>query len=268
MKYPLNHFNSWIECDRHFDVPVNLYLDKLSIPNTVGLNVALLCEPQSIINTKDFFIKNKIYYDVILTHNQEVLDNCDNSELFEFGSCWITDFDYNEKKEFEVSFLVGGKSLTIGHNLRHVIWNNQEKISLNKNFFNSSHFPYRTTKDSKILGNNKLPLFKSQFHICVENSKENNYFSEKLIDCFYTKTIPIYWGCPNIGEWFNTDSIIIVNSVEEIINFCNTVDEDFYIQKIKSINENYENCKKFLKYHDRVTEKIKNIVDKKLKNNQ
>tara|TARA_Y100000592_G_C5474605_1_gene321516 strand:- start:208 stop:387 length:180 start_codon:yes stop_codon:yes gene_type:complete len=30
------------------------------------------------------------------------------------------------------------------------------------------------------------------FSLAIENSKIDNYFSEKLLDCFATSTIPIY----------------------------------------------------------------------------
>ena len=39
------------------------------------------------------------------------------------------------------------------------------------------------------------------FSITIENSKSKNYFTEKILDCFACGTIPIYWGCPNIGDY-------------------------------------------------------------------
>jgi hypothetical protein len=38
----------------------------------------------------------------------------------------------------------------------------------------------------------------------VESSSETEIFTERLIDCLVTKTIPIYWGCPNISDFFDT----------------------------------------------------------------
>jgi hypothetical protein len=42
----------------------------------------------------------------------------------------------------------------------------------------------------------------------IENDRAPNYFTEKLIDCFALGTIPIYWGCPNIGDFFDARGII------------------------------------------------------------
>ena len=49
---------------------------------------------------------------------------------------------------------------------------------------------------------------RSDVHIAVENSIARNYLSEKLIDCFLSRTVPICRGAPNIGEWFGPEGII------------------------------------------------------------
>jgi len=48
------------------------------------------------------------------------------------------------------------------------------------------------------------------FSMAIENSRENNYFSEKLTDCFLMDTMPIYYGCPNIKNFFPEDSMRII----------------------------------------------------------
>lgn len=49
---------------------------------------------------------------------------------------------------------------------------------------------------------------KYRFTIAFENDSVPNYSTEKLTDAFAAKTIPIYWGDPNIALHFNTDSFI------------------------------------------------------------
>jgi len=46
------------------------------------------------------------------------------------------------------------------------------------------------------------------FIICFENECKKNYFTEKLINAYYNKTIPIYWECSNIDHYINVDSIL------------------------------------------------------------
>lgn len=68
----------------------------------VGNNLKKYLPNEVYISSKDFFIKNSNKYDVILTHNQKVLDKCSNAELFEFGSCWISELCETKNKNFEL----------------------------------------------------------------------------------------------------------------------------------------------------------------------
>ena len=54
--------------------------------------------------------------------------------------------------------------------------------------------------------------FMSQYKytICFENSQVDYYFSEKLINAYISKTIPIYWGCPQVPDFINTKAIIYI----------------------------------------------------------
>ena len=47
-----------------------------------------------------------------------------------------------------------------------------------------------------------------RFTICFENASMKNYLTEKLAIAYLAGTIPIYWGCPNIAEYINMDSIV------------------------------------------------------------
>ena len=42
----------------------------------------------------------------------------------------------------------------------------------------------------------------------IENMREPNYFSEKLVDAVLCSTVPIYWGCPNLDRFVDPDGII------------------------------------------------------------
>jgi len=82
-----------------------------------------------------------------------------------------------------------------------------------------------------------------KFMICFENVSKPNYFTEKLINAYYSKTIPIYWGCPNIDDYINMDSILYLkpdfseNDVNELIETIEHLDNqpDQYKKKYESI---------------------------------
>ena len=50
------------------------------------------------------------------------------------------------------------------------------------------------------------------FSIAIENSQQDTYFTEKLIDCFSTGTVPIYWGTRKISEYFDMRGVIQFDS--------------------------------------------------------
>jgi len=91
----------------------------------------------------------------------------------------------------------------------------------------------------------KYILFeKHQFSIVIENTRERNLFSEKLMDCVITKTIPIYYGCANVGEYFDTTGWIILtneeNFLEELYNELHKLNETYYMKYINTVEKNYK----------------------------
>ena len=82
-----------------------------------------------------------------------------------------------------------------------------------------------------------------------------------MIDCFASKTIPIYWGASNIGEYFNTDGMIIFNNIEELKDILDNLDEKFYDDRVEIIEENYEKSKQYWDFHARVRKTIEGYID-------
>jgi hypothetical protein len=77
-----------------------------------------------------------------------------------------------------------------------------------------------------------------------------------LIDCFITGTIPIYWGCPSIGNFFDSGGIITFDSLEQLDGIINNLDGE-YEKRIESVKRNFDLCKKYLVADDIIYEKIK-----------
>ena len=102
--------------------------------------------------------------------------------------------------------------------------------------------------------------FDSMFHVAIENTSIHNYFSEKLLDCFQTKTVPIYYGCRNIDKYFNVKGIIQAFSLEEIISKCNEVNETMYHKMQPFLDENYERSMAWLDPKEQVETAIKKLL--------
>jgi hypothetical protein len=99
------------------------------------------------------------------------------------------------------------------------------------------------------------------FHVAVENSVNQNYFTEKIIDAFLTKTVPIYRGCPNIEEFFDKRGIITFNNEEELINIVNSLTEKDYWDRKEYIEYNYQMANHWKDYYIRLIAILKEIIN-------
>ena len=51
-----------------------------------------------------------------------------------------------------------------------------------------------------------------RFALCLENTRFPGYISEKLFDCFFTGTIPVYLGAPDVADYIPKDTFISADS--------------------------------------------------------
>ena len=77
-----------------------------------------------------------------------------------------------------------------------------------------------------------------KFSVVIENEKSQHWFTEKLCDCFATGTVPIYWGAPTIGQFFDERGIIQFNTVQELGNILNNLTPEDYDSRIDAIKNN------------------------------
>ena len=72
-----------------------------------------------------------------------------------------------------------------------------------------------------------------KYHIVLENQSRDNIITEKIYDAYLGDSFPIYWGAPNIGNYFNPKSFETIDiwnlhgSIEKIkkIIFSNLWEE-------------------------------------------
>ena len=233
---------------------VRIYIDTEKYIDDGKFQIYLQNEPDAICPKEEYLIANAKKYDVILTFNKRVIEQCQNAKVFTFYTqTWIRKEDYEtiplEEKQFMISSLVGFKQMTNAHTLRLQLYFAQESFgSIPIQFFRSSVPPLLPLiKDNPILESRetyaKIALFKRfQFHLAIENSRQENYFTEKLIDCLVTRTIPIYYGCPNIQEYFNINGWVLLEtgSPEEFITKCKELDSGYYERYKETVEENYQ----------------------------
>lgn len=237
-----------------------VYVDQYGIDldnynhNSYDLKVYWQIEGRGVIQRKEsnisFPITHKHQFDLILASDPEILNNCENSVLFPFGDCWVPlDEQKIHEKTKLLSIVASAKRYLPGHQLRHEVINSVgNKMDVYGRCCNYIENKADALRDYK-------------FNVCIENLQHPNWFTEKIIDCLRTGTVPIYWGCPNIGDFFNIKGFIIVNSLEEIVNVINNLTEDDYISKLEFIKENFDKAEQYgSNLFDRADNEIKKLL--------
>lgn len=249
------------------DLPISLFMDYIPKADELELNpinLLLLHEPNEFFGLHAWAYSNYHLFSGILTYNQELLDNLPNAIKFHFGLIQSQDIEYynsfKEKvKQFELSFLCGVKNLSEGHKLRQSIYSLENQINMPKKWYKVlDDFDLSTnvrpgyneyTKDLSHIPDFEAPeqygkrvLFEdSMFHLAVENVKHNNWYTEKIAQAFASKTLPIYWGCPNLEELgYDSRGIITFNSKDELVSILNNLTEDDYNSRLSYIEYNYQ----------------------------
>src|SRR5690606_28267027 len=92
-----------------------------------------------------------------------------------------------------------------------------------------------------------------KYQVVVENVKSDHWFTEKIIDCFLTGTIPIYWGANKIHKYFNTDGIIEFHTLARLKEILNNLPE----VKESVLRENFEKAKYYSCCENQIYDRIK-----------
>jgi|TARA_R110000765_G_scaffold243832_2_gene346158 hypothetical protein len=235
-----------IQKDLYFNKKVSISFDSVEFDPTADLKVLVQIEPPTIVSTLNAtIIDNKDNFDLILTWHPNILSKCNNSELFVFGDCWIDEKDrVIHKKTKMLSIIASSKQQTEGHRLRHQIIN---KRIVSMDTFGRGYNPI----DNKIIG-----LKDYMFSLIIENDNTDNWVTEKIIDCLVTGTIPVYWGCSNIGDYFNTKGFIQFKNITESNEILPQLNEDKYYNMLPFVKENYNLSFNYTDFWGRIKQKI------------
>lgn len=171
-----------------------------------------------------------------------------NSLLFNLGGCWVQDWrELDFKKTKMLSLIASAKNKLKGHKLRHRVADWLRIHYPSADLFGSGYLA---------ISNKSLGLASYRYSVVIENSSENGYFTEKLIDAFICRAIPIYWGCPDIEKYFDIHGMVIVNSFEEIKFAISEISECDYESRINWVEINQKLAIKYLNYQENAANEI------------
>ena len=224
-------------------------------------NIAFICESYDYHKRYYDWIKlNHDKFDIVLTWNKELLElNPNKFKLQLFGTTWIhKSFRKVYEKNKLCSIIASNKRVTSGHKLRHkiidyLIENNIEIVDFFGGRFNNLAYmtskPYTQEHSGQHESNKKINALKDyMFTISILSSKSDYEFDEKLIDCFLTGTVPVFWGCPSIHKFFNVKGMLMFDTLQECISIINNLTPEKYTEMLPYIKENFETAQKYTRF--------------------
>jgi len=156
----------------------------------------------------------------VLCSNAELLAAIPNGVLFPLGCTWVGEWKtLSLTKTRACSLIASAKRSQEGHALRHAMADHVRAEGLDVDVMGGGYQPFERKSDG---------LAPYRFSLVIENVREMNYFTEKLIDAVLCKCVPIYWGCPNIAEFIDPSGMIICESAAEMKAAVEDLSEDRY----------------------------------------
>jgi len=215
----------------------------------------MIVEPNSIHKlyiTLTKFLYWRFYK--VLTKDKYLLKYIHNCSFFYFGSTILKNHQKIDiTKKSMASLIASTQNQLIGHKLRHEIARNIKNNQLDVAVIGAGYKPFENKEDG---------LKSYRYSIVIENSSELDYFTEKLIDTCLLETVPIYWGAPNISEYFDTRGFIICKDLDELLQAIDQMSLIDYNSKIKWIKKN----KVKALYHAEYIKRAATIIHNSLKN--
>lgn len=195
---------------------------------------AWLIEPYELVpHHYQWVINNHRSFTQVFTHEKSLLDKQENFKFIPFGGCWIEEIDRRMHNKTKLASIISSKKTALsGHKLRHEVI---RRCSLD--VFGGGYRPVERKIEA---------LGEYAFSVVIENCKRDYWFTEKLIDCLITGTIPIYWGCPSIGDFFDLRGMIVWDTLGELEGILSTISFEKYNEMVPYIIKNQEIAKEYV----------------------
>jgi hypothetical protein len=247
--------NAQYQFTRLFDRKVTVNFDTVTLDATADFRVLVQCEPPELYQDFASMVQaNQQHFDLILTYDPRLLNLPQAQEFCPVGT-WI-DPGIELHKQDEISYIMSSKVYTWAHRMRFMIL---------RRYGNLDHigaFCFRMHRSPPRIASKNLFFAHAKFNIACENDIIPNMYTEKLLDCFQTRTVPIYYGCTNLEQYFDTRGVIQFWNIEQLEQILANLTPADYDARLPYIEENYQRARPF--WENTVYERIENIVAGKL----
>jgi hypothetical protein len=233
------------ECDYYVVFNNIPNMERICCPK--GNSILVTAEPPAILDYPKNYLKQFDYIISVQSHikhpslfiQQTALPwhvglKKEDSLIHKVNKCDITYDSLKAIKEPSkqklASTIISNKSFTTGHQKRRAFL---DAIKAN---FNNTIDIYGAGINSVADKWDAIAPYK--YHIAIENSSVDHYFTEKLTDAYLGFSFPIYYGCPNINQYFDKDSykLIDIDNIDDSINRIGSIlESDTFENNYQSI---------------------------------
>lgn len=223
--------------DNYLTVFTDRFLPE-ALKNGSEHKVAVLFEPVVVDPQMYQFVeRNHDVFDFVCTFDER-LAGTENFVYYPYGTTWIHErYRGVYTKMKNLSMVASDKRFTHGQRLRHVVADRfKDQID---GLFGRGYKPIQNKVDG---------LAYYRYSIAIENCAVDSYFSEKLMDCFLTGTVPIYWGFPKAAEFFDPEGMIVFKSPEDLDGVIDTIGEEDYERRLPAVKRNFERAQKYISF--------------------
>ena len=188
----------------------------------------------------------------ILTFNETLIARIPNGVFFPYGTTWVPEWEgLDRNKSRGISLIASAKRDTEGHRLRHRMVERCRAAGLDVDVLGRGYQPFAQKAEG---------LAPYRFSVVIENMREENYFSEKLMDSVLCDTVPIYWGCPNLERFCDTDGVIQCDNEEALWQAILAATDQSYVEKLPALRAAQTQLALFADWEKRAAEAVRDQI--------
>ena len=251
---PFGHEGKYFFWDRYnYGLDTHFYGPE-AMTGTLGkpaVKYGMLTESRTIV-PKDYevFHRNRGLekdFRYIFTYDDRILNEIENARFYPVAAgIWNSEMRegrYREKDR-DLSILSSDKVMCELHRFRLELARLCKRDGLADTFGRFDGGGYVEKVDET--------LNRYRFSMIIENDVSDYYFSERLTSCFAAQTVPVYLGARRIGDFFNTDGMILLGSadLEEAESLIAECTRERYEAMLPAVLDNYERVKEYVNMQD------------------
>ena len=198
-------------------------------------------------------------YDLIFTHSSTLLKKYKNTRWIPGGGVWIGglfsggEIGIKEKKKI-CSMVSSSKSMCDLHRFRGDI--------ILKIADNMKVDAYGTYEGGTGWCSPQTALDDYCFSIIIENYIDDLYITEKILNCFATGTVPIYYGARDVNTKFNGEGILTFTTEADIQDIIKNISIEMYKDMLPHVEDNYNRVLDYISIEDYIFDNYHDIIFK------